>query len=240
MRKPWTIGRFISVALSFVLLGLGVKCLVTGHRLQREFERWEKAKPLDGAADLSVPGRFTFAFDQTCSVSHGETVALRVPPQSLQGTTVTQLLANLAATLEITDLSGTNTVDSASARVTWDNETLDGAIPLFEIAPFRKGAFRATVTVTEGAPALKNVPQRLEARYLLCGLERLAGQIATAAGVASSGIGCLVGAVVVFLILRDWKGQQHDQSGNTANRKDATGPASRLSPTSNTPDLVDE
>ncbi len=107
----------IALTFSLLLLGFGVKCLFDGYRLGRNFERWQTAKPVDGAIDFSGPGRFVLPFDQTCSSSHGETVALRVPPEVLLGRTITQLLAGLNAKLEITDKSGSNLTESAEWRV---------------------------------------------------------------------------------------------------------------------------
>jgi len=52
---------------SSLLLGFGVKCVLDGHRLSRAFERWRTAKPVDGAVDLSTPGRFVFPFNPTYS-----------------------------------------------------------------------------------------------------------------------------------------------------------------------------
>lgn len=193
----------IASTLSLLLLGFGAKCLVDGQRVRRNFECWQTAKPVDGVVDLSVPGRFVFPFDQTCSSAHGETVALRIPPEALLQTAVTQLLAGLKAKLEITDQARSNVVQNAESKIIWGEETLNGAIPLFGIAPFRRGAYKVTVTVIEGAPALKGVTQRLEGRYVLCGLERMPADIATAAGVVSTGIGGLVGVVVFSFMARD-------------------------------------
>lgn len=218
MRPSWTIGRGIAVTLSLLLLGFGVKCFFDGHRLGQAFERWRTAKPVDGAIELSAPGRFVLPFDQTCSSSHGETVALRVPAEVLQGTTVTQLLAGLAARLDITDKSGSNVVESAGSEIIWGEEKLDGAIPLFSLAPFRKGAYKATVTVIEGAPALKGIPQRVEGRYLLCGLERMPATIAEVIGIGSVGIGSIVGLVVAFRVAKDQKGPHPVPGGAPNNR----------------------
>jgi hypothetical protein len=191
MHPCWTIGRAIAATLSLLLVGFGLKFLFDGHQLHQDFERWETAKPVDGAIELSVPGRFVLPFDQTCSSSHGETVALRVPAEALQGTTVAQLLAGLNVKLEITDKSGSHVVASADSETILGAEKLDGAIPIFKIAPFRKGTYEARVTVIEGAPALRGIAQRLEGRYLLCGLERMPAVIASAIGAVSAGIGSI-------------------------------------------------
>lgn len=214
MRPPWTIRRIIWGVVSLGLLGFGVRCFVDGHRRGKDVERWQTAKPVDGEVDFSAPGHFSLSFEQTCSSSHGETVALRVPPEVLQSTSVTQLLAGLDARLEITDLSpATNVVASAEASAMWGDQMLDGAIPLFHVFPFRKGAYRATVTVTEGAPALRGIHQRLEGRYLLCGMEALPALFATILGDASAGSGAIVATVVACLVRRDRRRQRNGHTG---------------------------
>ena len=210
MNASWTIGRVIAFTLSLLLLGFGVKCIFDGHRLKLNFEQWQTAKPVDGVIDLSVPGRFVLRFDQTCSSSHGETVALRVPPEALQGTTNTQLLAGLSAKLDITDKSGNILTESTDSKAVEGEKMLDGAIPIFDLAPFRKGAYHATVTVITGAPALKGIAQRLEGRYLLCGLERLPATIASGIGVVCAGVGTTVGVIV---LLRTARYRRHPPDG---------------------------
>ncbi len=205
MRSPWTTLRMISATAAIMLIGFGVKCLFDGHRLSQNFELWQTAKPVAGPVDFSTSGRFTFPFDQTCSSSHGETVLLRVPAEALKTTTATQLLAGLNAKLEITNKSKSNIVESANSEIMWGQELLDGAIPIFGIAPFSKGQYEATVTVLEGAPALKGITQRIEGRYLLCGLELLPATIANAVGIGSSVIGSILGFAVLFLATRDQK-----------------------------------
>lgn len=51
--------------------------------MRRSFEQWQTAKPFEGAIDLSRPGKHVFPFEQTCSISHGETVWLLIPSQFL-------------------------------------------------------------------------------------------------------------------------------------------------------------
>lgn len=207
----------IAAAVALSLLGFGLKCLLDGHRLRRDFELWKTAKPVDAPIDVSAPGRFVLPLEQTCSSSHGETVGLRVPAKAVQGTTITQLLSGLRAHLEIRSRSGSNVVASAESHGMWDEEPRDGAIPIFSVAPFRKGFYEATVTVTEGAPRLKGVTQRLEGRYLLCGLERMPATIASLIGAGSSGIGGIVGVIVFLRVSRDRRRRCPGQQDGPAN-----------------------
>ena len=206
-RRLCTVGRVIWGALALVLLAFGVKSLFDGKQLRDDFEHWQTAKPMDGPIDFSRPGRFVLPLNQTCSSSHGETVALRVPAEVLQGTTVTQLRAGLAAKLDISDKTGSNLVVSATTDLMLGEEPFDGTIPIFSLTPFRKGVYDATITVTEGAPALKGISQRIEGRYLLCGLERMPAAVATVMGAVSTLIGCVVGFGVAFRAARD---RSHD------------------------------
>jgi hypothetical protein len=104
----------------------------------------------------------------------------------------------LLTKLEITDESG-NLTRSVDSKVIPEEKTLNGAIPIFGIPPFNKGAYKATITVIDGAPALKGIAQRLEGRYLLCGLERLPATIATGVGILAGVIGS-IGAITAVLL----------------------------------------
>lgn len=198
MRARWTLWRIISAVAALCLLGAAAKCFVDAKKLRRQFAEWEKAKPLDAVVDLSTPGEFVAPFRQTCSASHSEAVLLRVPPEALQATTITQLLNGLSARLEILRRSDTTVVESASAGLSWGGDTIDGAFPIFSVSPFEKGEYDARLTVTAGAPALKGIPQRLEGRYLLCGMEAMPAAIADILGIAASAVGGLVALVLLY------------------------------------------
>jgi hypothetical protein len=198
MRARWTLWRTISAVVALCLLGLGAKCFVDAKKLRRQFAEWEKAKPMDAVVDLSTPGEFVAPFRQTCSASHSEAVLLRVPAEALQARTITQLLNGLSARLEILRKSDTTVVESASAGLSWSGDTIDGAFPIFFVAPFREGEYDAKVTVTAGAPALKGIAQRLEGHYLLCGLEAMPATIADILGIAASTVGGVVAAILLY------------------------------------------
>lgn len=192
--------------IAIILVGLGVRSLIEARKLSRAVAAWETATPLKHPVDFSKPGRYKIEFNQTCSSAHGEIVALRVPPELLTNSTTTQLLAGLVAMIEIRPQSVTNIIDSAAAAVLWENQTLDGAIPIFSITPFRKGLYTASVTVTEGAPILAGHEQTLEARYLFCGIELLPAEIAKWFGLTLLVVGLIL-AGALGLILQHRKNQ---------------------------------
>ena len=202
MSARWTLWRIISAGVALCLLGLAAKCFVDAGKFRKQYAEWETARPLEAVVDLSTPGEFVAPFRQICSSSHSEVVALRVPPEALQGSTITQLLQGLSARLEILRRSDTTVVESAEARLSWGADTIDGAIPIFFVCPFGKGEYDARLTVTAGAPALKGIPQRLEGRYLLCGLEALPATIAKIGGIIASIVGGLVAVVLGYRLAR--------------------------------------
>lgn len=202
MRLRWSKWTATMGIVAVFFLASGVWFLFDSHHRNLEFEAWQTARPMKCAVDFSKPGKFDADFIQTCSSSHGEVVALRIFPDALKSTNVTQLLAGLEAIIEIKPTSGTNKVETASAEILWQNETLDGAVPVFSVSPFRKGSYKAHVVVTAGAPALVGTTQILEARYLLCGLEALPAFIARAIGISFFSLGFLIGAGSVFFAVK--------------------------------------
>ncbi len=199
----------IAIVLLLALLGFGVKSLLDGHRLTRAIEGAQCAKLVDAPVDLSSPGQFVLPLRQTFSGACRETIALRVPDAALPATSAAQLLAGLEATLEITDSSGkAQTIDAEEPR----KEKIDGAIPIFYLHVGREGDYVATVTVRQGAPSLRGVPQRLEGRYLLCGLERMGAALNTLVGVVCLVVAGIVGAVTAICVARARRRRLHPAS----------------------------
>ncbi len=197
--NKWTVAMTFATVF---FLGSGVKFLFESKRLSEQFAFWENAKPMNIPVDFSKPGQFDADFKQTCSTSHGEVVALRLPPEVLKSTNVTQLLAGLEAKLEIQPANGTNQIDLATAELFWQNETLEGTLPLFSISPFQKGNYKAHISVTKGATALAGIPQSLEGRYLLCGLEALPAALTKIVGGSLLVLGAIFSGVTAWLLLR--------------------------------------
>ncbi len=202
MSARWTIWRIISAGLALCLLGFAAKCFLDARKFRKQFEDWQTAKPIDAVVDLSTPGEIVVPFHQTCSSSHSEVIALRVPAAVLQGGSITQLLQGASARIEIFRKQDTNAVERAELDLSWTGDQIDGATPVFFVSPFRKGEYEAKVSVTAGAPGLRGVPQRLEGRYLLCGLEAMPAEVATFGGIGSGVLGCLVSVVLLYRLAR--------------------------------------
>ncbi len=193
----WTMGRAVAMAVAVLLLGYGVRMMMDGNRRQREFEGWETAMPVDAAVDFSQPGQVELPFTQTCATSHGEVVALRVPPEVLEQMVVRLELAKLQATLEIVEKDGGRVLVSVESDKGPVSESSDGEVPLFHFAPFPQGEYVARLTVPDGVPSLQGVGQRLEGRYVLCGLEGWPAQISRVIGVGSLVVGIVVAGEVM-------------------------------------------
>jgi len=225
MSARWTIWRAISAGLALCLLGFAAKCFVDAQKFTKQFEDWETAKPIDTVVDLSTPGEIVVPFHQTCSSSHSEVIALKVPAAALQGGSITRLLPGAGARIEVRHKQDTNVVESAELDLSWTGDLMDGATPIFFVSPFRKGEYEARVRVTGGVPGLKGVPQKLEGRYLLCGMEAMPAEIAKFGGIATSILGGLVGIVLLNRLALVPPHSQISQQGAAPN----CGPATAVS-----------
>ncbi|MFO1512995.1 MAG: hypothetical protein U1F83_08815 [Verrucomicrobiota bacterium] len=202
MKRLWSKWMIAMVIIAVFLLIGGIYFFFDARKRAAAFASWETAAPMKVAVDFSKPGKYETDFNQTCSSSHGEMVALRIPPETLQSNSSTQLLSGLIATIEITAISATNVIESATSDIFWQTEAIDGAIPIFSISPFRKGVYRASIVVTEGASGLAGHEQILEARYLLCGLEALPAEIAKYLGSGLFVIGLVFAGIPGLVLLK--------------------------------------
>ena len=123
---------------------------------------------------------------------------LHVPAEALREMTMAQLLSGLNARLDISDKSGSNVATCENSVEFFKEETTGGAVPIFHLSHFGKGTYQATITVMDGAPALRGISQHIEGQYQLCGLERMPATFLNGVGIASVGIGCVLGAIVAL------------------------------------------
>ena len=200
--RRWTFWRGVAATITLASLIVSGWFAREARRHEAEFAAWETARPIDIPVDFSTTGRYTAVFLQTCSRAHGEVVALKLPDAVLRASSPTQLLAGVSARFELLAPGGTNVMASDEATVFWEADTLDGAVPLFGIPDLVRGPYEARLTILRGVPALQGVPQRLEGRYLLCGLEAMPGVIARWFSYASLGLAALVGAILGYRLRR--------------------------------------
>jgi hypothetical protein len=192
-RNVKRIGRRIAYGIALLLAAAGVVFLLDAYRYHRDFYRWQEARPVDIPVDLSQPGEFTATFLQTCRISHGEALCLVLPHERVAGTTWPSQLSNLRFLCRILDMDGKEKMrEELTDELPCGDGLLEGTIPLVWFAPFGNGTYEMTFTVTQGAPALRGVPQRLIGRYWLCGLE-----MRVAVGLMIMGIAAMLVAAVV-------------------------------------------
>lgn len=195
-------GRTVAYAVAGLLCAVGIYFLIASYRCRRDFSRWQSVHPIDIAIDMSKAGETMGAFKQTCHISHGEALCLLLPTNMVATTNWTNMIQNVRFVVRIQDVHGKEKVrEEFSGDLFWRDYLLDGAIPLLQFAPFENGDYRLTLTVTEGSSALQGVPQRLIARYMLCGLEMMPAFIALMMGIGSLVIAGLV-TLVTKLIVR--------------------------------------
>jgi hypothetical protein len=103
-------------------------------------------------------------------------------------------MEGLEADLRVFDESEQDEVLSGTAEPL-EGRTFDGAVPIFELPDFPKGEYRVKITVVKGASALKGIGQRLEGRYVVCDLERMAAQLGYILGTLSLLTGGLISGV---------------------------------------------
>jgi len=197
-------GRVVALSIAGVLLIVGVVFLFGYYHYDRQFTEWQDARPIDIPVDLSKPGTFSGRFTQTCRVAHGEGIFLIVAASALGNTSPTELLKSLRFTCVISDPGGRPVVEQKLSSEAWSGSRLEGGdIDLISFLPFPEGEYDLTLTVEQGAPALAGVEQRLQARYLLCGLERFPATVSLLLGA-----GALVVAGLILLLLPKNKATQ--------------------------------
>jgi len=198
-------------AMSLALACLGVLGLLAGRKAWHDFESWKTAKPVDIAVDLSRPGEFTAPFIQTCSISHGESLCLMVPP----GRSISVALSQVRFQCSILDANGRE-IESLGQKDRVDGSArARGALPLVTFRPFARGKYTLTFRVLQGAPDLEGAELRLFARYDLCGCEALPAAAATFGGIVGCVFSAILGLVAVLLYRSQRRRRRASQEGDS-------------------------
>ena len=152
---------------------------------------------MDIEADFSKPGEIAVPFQQTCSISHGESVCLQITPPLDELYEPAQLLDDLSGRIVIRDSTGREIERGVFGATTIRRRAAGETIVLTDFAPFATGDYVVTVSVDQGSPELKDRRQRLYAEYNLCGLEQLPALIAGAFSLGAGMIGFLTALCVI-------------------------------------------
>ena len=196
--------RVVTLSVAAVLLTVGVVFLLGYYHYDRQFAEWQDARPIDIPVDLSKPGTFSGRFIQTCRAAHGEAISLVVAPSATGGTSPADLIRPLRLRCVISDLRGLPVVEQEFRGEAWSASRFGGGdTDMISFSPFPEGEYNLTLTIAEGAPALAGMDQRLQARYLLCGLERFPATVSLLLGA-----GALVVAGIILLLLTRRKEKQ--------------------------------
>ena len=187
---------FISITLiiALILIGFGIKCLFDGYHISNNFENWQRIKPMDISIDFSKKIEFSGKFNQTCAISHGESIYLEFP----KGQYNPEKLNALRFNFMITDDRNKEIVKKEfCGELAWNKGVIDKPIILIAIPTFSEGIYNFKLNVITPVPELANVPQRIFAKYHLCGLELLLAKFIKGFGILS-----LIIATVLIIVVR--------------------------------------
>jgi hypothetical protein len=201
-----TTGRKIAYGTALLLLAFGIFFCVASLKLRHDFHEWEKARPVDMKIDLSETGEFSAPFLQTCTAAHSEMLCLALSPNGESSHNESNLLSEVRFTCRILNSNGSERLrQEFTGETLWQNNLFDGAIPLISLPLFEKGTYTVIITVTQPAIAFRGVLQRINARYMLCGLEMLPAHLSMILGFIAMILAALISGITFFVVRRKEK-----------------------------------
>ncbi|NLF32027.1 MAG: hypothetical protein GX591_14215 [Planctomycetes bacterium] len=195
-KKTFTRGRTTALVFAAAFAVAGAGFLAAGLLYSAKINRIAAERFIDVPVDLATPGTYTGTFTQTYAGSHGMSLLLEIPEETLATLKPEEIPASCRFTVtcpptehEVLDLPWDDYLGKRSSRHT-------GAIDLNHFRPLANTTFGFTFTSSLPIPALAGVPQRLTGRYGLCGLERLPGHFGVCLGVLGLLVGLGIGGAV--------------------------------------------
>ncbi len=173
------------------------------HRIRRgDFHSWQTAEPIRLSVDLSKTNTYSAGFTQTCSNAHSQVLRLETGKTFTNEEDAVACVAGLKGRLRIEGhgregLSNTDFSDVSFVASSGMDPQDHAWRPAVRFYPFRKGIYTLHLEIESDAPALRDVPQQLVARYELCGLEEMPAMVC--AGLA---LACLVLLAMTLAVLR--------------------------------------
>ncbi len=209
--KPWTWVRTVFTGLGILLFCFSAFFAWEAAKMARLNALAETTEPLRMSVDLSTIGTYTGRLDQVTSHTCKQSLALEADLDKSSEESVRKALDGLKGRL-IVKASGNQPildtyVDADTIQLALDSTTNVLWNMGFQVRPFRRAAYTVDLVVTEPAPAMRDKPQFLVSRYLLCGLEQL--QVTFTGGIA------FIGFVLSFLCflpaIRFLRGNRHQE-----------------------------
>jgi hypothetical protein len=191
MQRKFAVGRTIGLLIAVLGIGNAIPCARSAMEANAKFQRWLTDRPMEMHVDLSKPSETTAPFRQTCGISHGENILLKVDPPLKPTEKPGELLKGLSAALAVVDEH-----ENSIATVKMDGKSVYESpfqedILLAGFYPFAEGNYVATIRVLSGAEGLAGRQQTVYAKYLVCGMELFPAYIL---GLFSFG-SCLIGFI---------------------------------------------
>lgn len=209
--RPWTFGTTVITGLGIVFLWFGLDAAVSAIKSNDRNTLAASAEPLRMAVDLATVGSYTGQLTQTTSHTCKQTVFLEADLDRSSEESLDRSLAGLKGRLRIRTPGNPPVLDSV-----FDSETVLPTVASttnllwnlgLRITPFRQDVYDVELTVDKPAPAMRDKPQFLVSRYLLCGIEQL--KVTFAGGIA------FIGFILAFLCfvpaIRFFLGKRHQE-----------------------------
>lgn len=188
-------GRLFGLAI--MLSGIGT-CFwfgIDAAKRNSEFYQWLDDIPMAADVDLSLAGTSSVPFCQTCQCSHGEYVYLDQEKLKLTPENFRDKMDGLTGRIEIKDAIGQlveSTEFNESTLMNWGDEYILARIPVFEI-----GEYDAEIHIDSPANNIAQQPQRITAKYQLCGLELMPAYISGAMAIFAFVVALISGIYTV-------------------------------------------
>jgi hypothetical protein len=202
MRAKFAIGRTIGLLIALFGLGNSIHCARLAMQANAKFQRWLSDRPMELPIDLSKPGETTSSFHQTCGISHGENIFLKVDPPLKSEEKPEELLKGLSAVIIVSDKHNREVAAvKMDSKSVYDGRFQEGIL-LAGFCPFAEGDYGATIRVVSGAERLAGRGQKMYAKYLVCGMELFPAYILGLFSFGSGLIGFIAAACSLPGLLR--------------------------------------
>jgi hypothetical protein len=185
----------MAAAVGLIFGSIGVYSLVGAYEFNRDFQRARQTKLIDAKIDLSKAGEVMFDFRPTYKFAHGILLLLHVQEASAETGRGPEMLKGLEGEAHVVRPDGGTDLSGVIGEWEFHSRT-PGVLEISRLNQFSRQDRQLALKITSGAPALAGIPQRIEAKYHICGCEQRVTIVATAFGIFCLGLSAAVGSSV--------------------------------------------